>query len=99
VVDEDGNDFATKLVLAVALDSSELQVKTNVEDELRPFAERMRELIPPGERAFSGPIQDELADDMPGLKTLLRKYRLTTAAFIDKFPGLITRDGRRISAA
>jgi len=99
VVDEDGNEFATKLVLAVALDSSELKVKTNAEDELRPFAERMRELIPPGERAFSGPIQDELADDMPGLETLLRKYRLSTAAFLDKFPDLITRDGRRISAA
>jgi len=99
VVDEDGNEFATKLVLAVALDSSELKVKTNAEDELRPFAERLRELIPPGERVFSGPIQEELADDFPGLKTLLRKYRLTTKAFLDKFPELILREGRRISAA
>jgi len=99
VADEDGNDFATKRVLAVALGSSELQVKTNVEDQLRPFAERMRELLPPGERAFAGRIQDELADDMPGLQTLLRKYKLITAVFIDKFPDLLIRDGRRISAA
>ena len=98
VVDEDGNDFSTKRVLAVATDSSALQVKTNVEDQLRPFAEKMSELLPEGERAFAARIQETLAVEKPGLQPLLRKYKLTTAAFIDLFPDILTRDGRRISA-
>ena len=98
VVDEDGTDFSTKRVLAVATDSSALQVETNVEDQLRPFAEKMSELLPEGGPAFAARIQETLADEMPGLPTLLRKYKLITAAFIDLFPDILTRDGRRISA-
>ena len=99
VVDEDGDEFPTKQTLAVALDSSELKIKTTEDDALRPYAERLRELIPEGERVFSGPMLEQLAADFPGLKTLMRNYRLTTKAFLLRFPDVILREGRRISAA
>ena len=99
VVDEDGTEFATKRVLAVPLDSTALEVKTTVEDNLRPYAAEMRELLPEGGTAFAARIQERLAETMPGLETLLRNAKLTTAAFIDMFPDILTRTGRRISAA
>jgi hypothetical protein len=99
VVDEDGAEFATKRVLAVPLDSTALEVKTTVEDNLRPYAEEMRELLPEGQAAFAARIQESLAETMPGLETLLRNAKRTTAAFIDMFPDILTRNGRRISAA
>ena len=97
VIDEDGAEFATKRLLAVPLDSTALEVKTTVEDNLRPYATEMRELLPEGGTAFAARIQENLAT--PGLETLLRNAKLTTAAFIDLFPDILTRTGRRISAA
>jgi hypothetical protein len=97
VVNEDGVEFATKRVLAVALDSTTLEEKNTVEDKLRPYAEEMRELLPEGEAAFAARIQESLT--RPGLEAALRGAKLTTAAFIDLFPDILTRNGRRISAA
>ena len=97
VVDEDGLEFATKRVLAVPLDSTPLEAKTTVEDKLRPYAEDMRELLPEGQAAFAARIQESLT--RPGLEAVLRGAKLTTAAFIDMFPDILTRNGRRISAA
>jgi hypothetical protein len=98
VVDEEGAEFATKRVLAVPLDSTPLEAKTTVEDKLRPYAEEMRELLPEGQAAFAARIQESLAEKKPGLERLLRNAKLTTAAFIDMFPDILTRNGRRISA-
>ena len=99
VVDEDGAEFATKRVLAVPLDSTPLEVKTTLEDKLRPYAEEMRELLPEGQAAFAARIQESLAETMPGLEAILRNAKITTAAFIDMFPAILTRNGRRTSAA
>ena len=97
-VDEDGDEFATKRVLAVALDSSALEVKTTLEDKLRPYAEGLRALLPEGQTAFAR-AAETLAETMPGLATILRNAKITMAIFIDKFPAILTRQNRLISAA
>jgi len=98
VADEDGEQYDTKQTLAVPTDSSELAVTTKEEDVLRPYAESLRALIPEGERVLAGPVMEQLKVERPGIKALLRNYRLTIKAFVLKFPDLILREGRRISA-
>jgi hypothetical protein len=97
VVDEDGDEFATKRVLAVPLDSSALEVKTTLEDKLRPYAEGLRELVPEGQTQFAR-AAETLAETRPGLATILRNAKITMATFIDMFPSILTRQNRLISA-
>ena len=98
VVDEDGDEFATKRVLAAPLDSSALEANTTLEDKLKPYAEGLATLVPEGQMQFQR-AAETLAETMPGLATVLRNAKITMAIFIDMFPQILTRQHRLISAA
>ena len=98
VQDEDGGQFATKRVLAVPLDSSAVaDAPTTVTDNLRRYAVELRKIVEDRPDTFAR-AADTLRETMPGLEQLLRNAGMTTAAFMDLFPDLLSRRGRTISA-
>ena len=97
VRDEDNNEFATKRVLAVPLDSTTLTESTTLRDRLQPYAEDLRELVADGPGRYSR-LAETLETTRPGLANILRNANLTTKAFTAMFPDLITRRGWEISA-
>jgi len=98
VQDEDGEQFATKRVLAVALNSSEqAAAPTTIKDNLRRDAVELRKFVIDRPDACAR-AADTLRETMPGLEQALRSAGMTTTAFIDMFPELLSRSGRTISA-
>ena len=98
VRDMDDNEFTTKRVLAVPVDSTTLTESTTLREKLQPFAEDMRALVADGPGRYSR-LAETVETTRPGLSGILRSANLTTRAFTAMFPNLITRRGWEISAA
>ena len=88
---EDGEQFATKRVLAVALDSSEqAAAPTTIKDNLRRYAVDLRKIVIDRPDTFAR-AADTLRETMPGLEQALRSAGMTTTAFLDLFPDTLSR--------
>jgi len=97
VRDMDNKEFATKRVLAVSTESTDLVESTDVTDKLRSYAEDMRELVAEGGERF-GRLAEILERARPGFGALLRKEGLNSNEFTAMFPEILTRKGYMVSA-
>ena len=99
VKDEDGDTFATKRVLAVPLDSSEqAAAPTTIKDNLRRYAVELRNIVLERPDTFARAAAT-LRNGTPGLEQAFRSAGMTTTAFLDLFPEILSRNGRTVSAA
>ena len=98
VRDQEGTIFATKRAKSVPVDSSaQAPAPSTLEDTLRNYAEGLRATVQGGPRTISQATAT-LPESRPGLKQLLRNAAITSTAFIDMLPELISRNGRTLTA-
>ena len=98
VEDTEGNQYRTKLVKPVPLDSSAQQPepppKPRLLDRLRPFAKALQGVLGAGKAP--GPALRLLKERMSGVTDALNTSNLSFSAFVGKFPELIERRGGKL---
>ena len=99
VEDTEGNRTLTKFAKPVPRDSSKIapQPQQRPPDNLKPFAEKLRTILPTRGATFSQAAK--LLKNEPGFKDALSMARMAFAQFVQRFPNLINvRDGRLYGA-
>ena len=99
VEDTEGNRTLTKFAKPVPRDSSKIapQPQQRPPDNLKPFAEKLRSILPSRGATFSQAAK--LLKNEPGFKDALSMARMAFAQFVQRFPNLISVRNERLYGA